>query len=98
MRHPIIAAALISAAGLLSGCVAANPYPPVPPPRPETIPPPPVTGTLLLWQPGHWNWTGDGYVWEPGEYVPRDGHSNLFMPGYWQQTAAGRTWVAPHWM
>ena len=105
MRHTRLAAALIAAAALLSGCAgpattqpAAPPYPPVPPPRTETIPNPPVTATPLLWQPGSWDWIGSGYVWNPGRYVPRDGHSNLFMPGYWRQTPSGYVWQPAHWL
>ena len=101
MKHPAIAAALIGAACLLSGCATTTTtaaYPPVPPPQPETIPKPPVTSTPLIWQPGYWNWTGAGYVWSPGIYVPQGNHSNMFMPGYWQQTSAGWAWQPAHWM
>ena len=103
MQHMKLAAALIAAAALLSGCAgpeatSANPYPPVPPLQAETIPNPPVTATPLLWQPGHWSWTGAGYVWNPGRYVPRDGHGNLFMPGYWKQTPTGYVWEHAHWL
>jgi hypothetical protein len=62
------------------------------------IPKPPVTGTPLVWEPGHWNWSGNGYVWEPGEYVSREGHGTMFQPGYWQQGTAGWQWIAPHWL
>jgi hypothetical protein len=41
---------------------------------------------------------GTGYVWQPGEYVPREGHGNLYMPGYWAQSAAGWQWQPPHWL
>jgi hypothetical protein len=99
MKRAISAAALLSAA-LVAGCATpgAAPYPPVPPLQAETIPNPPVSGVPLIWQPGHWNWTGTGYAWQPGEYVPQGGHSNMFMPGYWQQSASGWTWVPAHWM
>jgi len=88
---------------LLAGCASqsttasAPPFPPVPPPMQESIPKPPVTGESLLWQPGHWNWNGNGYVWQPGEYVPAAGHGNLFQTGYWQQTSSGWQWVPAHW-
>ena len=102
MRHVTLAAALAGGLALLAGCAppasTAFTPPPVPPPRPEVIPKPPVTGTPLAWQPGHWNWNGTGYVWESGEYVAREGHGTLFQPGYWQQTTAGWQWVAPHWL
>lgn len=90
-------------AALLSGCAPAastggNPYPPVPPPRTETIPKPPVTATPLLWEPGHWDWTGGGYAWRAGRYVPEGGHSNMFMPGWWKSTPSGYVWVPAHWL
>ena len=102
MKRPWFAALLIGGIALLSGCAAPatapGAPPPVPPPQPETIPKPPVTATPLLWQPGSWRWTGAGYVWQPGRYVPRDGHGNLYMPGYWQQSPTGYRWVPAHWL
>jgi len=86
----------------LGGCAApgatTRSYPPVPPPRAETIPKPPVTATPLLWEPGYWNWTGAGYVWHPGRYVPRDGHGNMFMPGWWRLDGTTYEWVPAHWL
>ncbi len=89
-------------ASLLAGCAtttttAANPFPPVPPPIAETIPKPPVSADTLLWQPGHWDWNGGGYVLQQGEYVPAAGHGALFQPGYWEQTPSGWLWVKAHW-
>jgi hypothetical protein len=100
MKCPLRAAALAGAVCLLSACVTTTtaPYPPVPAPQAETIPPPPVSATPLIWQPGHWNWNGSGYVWEPGMYVPQGTHSNMFMPGYWQKTPSGWAWQPAHWM
>jgi hypothetical protein len=100
MRHVVLAAALFGAAAL-AGCAPEAPKapPPVPPPQAEVIPKPPVTATPLVWQPGHWNWNGSGYVWEPGQYVPRDGHSDMYMPGYWAESPQGGWhWVPAHWM
>ncbi|HUN44717.1 MAG TPA: YXWGXW repeat-containing protein [Acetobacteraceae bacterium] len=87
---------------LLAGCASQTttsslPFPPVPAPLQETIPKPPVSGDALLWQPGHWNWNGNGYVWQPGEYVPAAGHGNLFQTGYWEQTPTGWRWMPAHW-
>jgi hypothetical protein len=101
MRKSITLAALL-AVGLLAGCTAkpqadANPYPPVPPPIAETMPNPPVTAEPLMWQPGHWDWTGNGYVWSKGQYVPAEGHGNLWMPGWWSRSEAGWNWLPPHW-
>lgn len=101
MSYRLAPVALV-VAGLLAGCASqstssGNPYPPVPPPMAETMPKPPVSAVPLLWQPGHWNWNGTGYVWQPGEYVPAAGHGQLFQPGYWAQSPAGWTWQPAHW-
>lgn len=88
--------------GLLAGCAeqtvqSANPYPPVPPVVAEAIPKPPVTSRALMWQPGHWDWTGGGYVWARGQYVPAAGHGNMWTPGWWAHDDAGWTWQPAHW-
>ncbi|HET8995938.1 MAG TPA: hypothetical protein VFN42_04660 [Acetobacteraceae bacterium] len=90
-------------AGLLAGCATetttstGNPYPPVPPPIAESRPLPPVSAQALMWQPGHWDWNGSGYVWQKGQYVPGAGHGPLFQPGYWTQTPSGWSWQPAHW-
>jgi hypothetical protein len=102
MSKRILAVALVGAS-LLAGCAtpaptpAANPFPPVPPPMAETIPKPPVSAEPLLWQPGHWDWNGSSYAWQPGEYVPAAGHGALFQVGYWQLAPSGWVWVKAHW-
>lgn len=101
-----LAAALLAfalAAPLLGGCVAetttaAYPFPPVPAAPPERVPLPPVSETPLIWQPGHYDWTGTAYVWQPGRYVARAGHGSLWQNGYWQFVNGGYTWVPAHWM
>ncbi len=103
MKPRFLSLALIGLAALLSGCATsgptgAGPYPPVPPPRSETIPKPPVTATPLLWEPGHWDWIGGGYVWRHGRYVARDGRGTMFQPGWWRQTPSGYEWVPAHWL
>jgi hypothetical protein len=104
MKTPTLAATLLGLS-LLGGCAAPGPttasypYPPIPAPRPEVIPKPPVTATPLLWEPGHWNWTGAGYVWQQGRYVPRGNHNGMFMPGWWRQDPSGTYhWVPAHWL
>ena len=101
MRTMTTMAALL-AVTLLAGCaqktVDGNPYPPVPPLIAETLPKPPVTAEPLMWQPGHWDWNGSGYIWAKGQYVPAAGHGNMWMPGWWSKTDAGWTWQPPHWM
>ena len=87
---------------LTAGCTPqapydGNPYPPVPPLAAEVVPKPPVTAEQLVWQPGHWDWSGGGYVWARGEYVPAAGHGSLWMPGWWSRTDAGWTWQPAHW-
>ena len=97
MKHLAIAAALFGVALNLTGCAADNAPPPVPPPMADAIPKPPVSPTQLIWQPGHWDWTGSSYVWVPGQYVPRGGHSDLWTPGYWEKTSSGWVWRPAHW-
>ena len=36
----------------------------------------------LIWQPGHWDWTGSSYVWVPGQYVDLARPQRTWMPGY----------------
>lgn len=94
--------AALTALGLLAGCAAqpgtsTGPYPPVPPLMAETLPKPPVTGDALVWQPGHWDWSGSGYLWQPGQYVPAAGHGGLWQPGWWAPMASGWSWQPAHW-
>jgi hypothetical protein len=51
-----------------------------------------------MWQPGHWDWTGNSFVWTPGQYVESAGHGGTWMPGWWQQTGAGWVWQPAHWV
>jgi hypothetical protein len=102
IHRPFVIAAVLSVA-LLAGCTppeattVTNAHPPVPALIPETIPKPPVSAETLIWQPGHWDWTGGGYVWQRGQYVPAAGHGYLWMQGYWDHTPAGWTWQPAHW-
>jgi hypothetical protein len=93
--------AVLLTVSLMAGCQKppsdANSFPPVPPLITEVVPMPPVTAEPLMWQPGHWDWNGTGYVWAKGQYVPAAGHGNLWMPGWWSPTSTGWTWQPPHW-
>ncbi|HET8995087.1 MAG TPA: hypothetical protein VFN42_00320 [Acetobacteraceae bacterium] len=101
MKYRFAPVVLVLAA-LLAGCATettstGNPYPPVPAPLAEHRPLPPVSAQALMWQPGHWDWNGSGYVWQKGQYVPAAGHGPLFQPGYWAQTPSGWSWQPAHW-
>jgi hypothetical protein len=91
---------LLALAALLAGCItpAENPNPPIPPAQSETRPLPPVSAQPLSWQPGHWSWNGSAYVWDPGQYVPAEGHGVNWMPGFWQHTDDGWVWRPAHWV
>lgn len=79
---------------LVAGCVVVQPsHPPMPAVRVEQVPPPPTE--RVVWQPGEWHWTGDGYVWRPGHYVERLVVYHRFVPGHWDGN--GR-WEPGHWV
>ena len=94
MRYRSITAALIGAAWILAGCTTINPPVPVPAPMAETMPKPPVSAEPLIWQPGHWDWTGAAMSGYRAPYVSAEGHSIRWMPGFWEQTGAGQS-LAP---
>jgi len=83
----------------LEGCSAIYPtHLPVPPIRAERVPAPPPSAAVMIWQPGHYDWNGVGYIWVPGEWVARDGHGTLWQDGYWQQNNQTAVWVPAHWI
>jgi hypothetical protein len=69
-----------------------------PPGRSETIPKPPVSEQPLVWQPGHWDWTGGSYAWRPGQWVLRAGHGTLWQDGYWAREGGTWVWIPGHWL
>lgn len=84
---------------LLAACIATGPaHPPIPPIRAEQVPVPPHSSVVLIWQPGHYDWNGDAYVWVAGRWVERAGHGTLWQDGYWDQTAQGPVWLPAHWL
>jgi hypothetical protein len=92
LRLGLLALALTTG---LAGAAMAQPYPPVPPPRAEQMPPPP--GTRYAWEPGHWHWNGAAYVWFGGHYVVRRAHWGVYEPGRWVLRGGGWVWVPAHW-
>lgn len=71
---------------------------PVPPIRAERVPEPPRSSVVMIWQPGHYDWSRAGYAWIPGEWVERADHGTLWQDGYWQQTNQTSVWVPAHWI
>ena len=84
--------------GSLAGCAAIPGHPPVPPLVTEGVPAPPPSRTVLIFQPGHWDWTGARYRWVTGMWVERSGHGTLWQDGYWDGVGAGTVWVPGHWL
>lgn len=67
-----------------------------PPAQVEVIPPAPAA--TAYWEPGHWNWTGEGWAWVGGSYVTRPMPTAAWVPGQWvMQPGGGYVWVAGHW-
>ncbi len=96
MRRAVVPALCLL---VLGGCVAMYPtHPPVPSAPAEQVPTPPRSPVALIWRPGHYDWTGAGYVWTPGEWVGRAGHGTLWQDGYWQESGEISEWVPAHWI
>jgi hypothetical protein len=98
MRRLLPILALIALAGCNAGGVAVPPYPPVPAALPDPMPKPPVTPIPLVWQAGHWDWNGAGYVWQTGQWVPAEGHGPNWQPGWWNAIGGQWRWEPPHWV
>lgn len=91
----------LTAAGLLlaAGCgEMAMTHPPVPPVPVEAVPIPPRSQTVMIYQPGHWSWTGSRYAWIAGTWVERAGHGTLWQDGYWRGVGRNAEWVPGHWL
>lgn len=85
---------------------APSPYgtvAPTPPPPPESqlVPEPPAAGGTVVWQPGHWAYTGAAgspWTWINGQYVPAPPGMTSWVPGQWLQQANGTwRWAPGHW-
>jgi hypothetical protein len=110
-RRAIVMRARVSAVVLglllsLAACVppptvvapGPNPYPPPPPPQAEVRTLPPVSEAQLVWRMGTWEWVGNGYAWQPGEWEPLGSHSNEYLPGHWAVVNGVWTWERGHWL
>ncbi len=75
-----------------------NPNPQPPPVPPEVRPQPPVSEDPLMWQPGHWDWSGTGYVWVSGKWIDRAGHGTTWQDGYWSNAGGSWAWIPAHWL
>lgn len=85
---------------MLAGCVGSGlgEPPPIPPVRAERIPMAPPSKITQIWQPGHWDWDGQGYRWLDGEWVPRNGHGPLWQDGFWRRRGNDHAWIPAHWL
>ncbi|HVB66698.1 MAG TPA: hypothetical protein VNE67_02445 [Acetobacteraceae bacterium] len=76
--------------------------PPPPPPQAALVPPPPQGSGSVVWQPGHWTYTGSPnqpWSWVDGRYVsPPNTQQATWIPGQWVQDTSGSwMWNAGHW-
>ena len=73
-----------AAAGRHCGaCAIVAPMPP-PPPASELVPPPPQGSGPVVWQPGHWAYTGvpgHPWSWVSGQYVTPPPGGTTWTPG-----------------
>lgn len=69
-----------------------------PPTHAELVPPPPAGSGPMVWQPGHWDYTGkagDPWTWRSGHYMPPPQDKTTWVPGWWSHSP-GRTWIWVH--
>jgi hypothetical protein len=86
--------------------VTLNVPPPTAPTRPppvhaELVPPPPAGGGPMVWQPGHWDYTGktgNPWAWHHGHYEPPPQGETTWVPGRWSHVPNGSwIWLHGHW-
>src|SRR4051812_43810516 len=71
---------------------------PRPPRRADFVPPPSPGMGPVVWQPGHWRYSGNTWVWQPGQYTPPPPGQTTWIPGRWtQQSTGGWVWTEGHW-
>lgn len=71
-----------------------------PAPQAETEAPiPQGPAGYFVWDPGHWHWTGQEFVWLGGHYVERPYRGSTWVPGAWAQDESKTTWIwtPGHW-
>ena len=96
MKSVFAAFVALSAVTAFSVLDPATAQPAFPPPPSELGPmgPPPGPPASFVVEPGHWQWTGNRYVWIHRHWMPmRVGYSH-FIPGHWGRS--GR-WIPAHW-
>ena len=103
MQRMRILLTALAGVGLLAACQG----PPRPPPaivvqQPAVMvptPPPGVAG--IVWQPGHWQWTGQSpqpWQWVAGRYEQAPAGQRMWVPGRWEQAPVGGwSWIEGHW-
>ena len=55
------------------------------------------TPEYFIWEPGHWHWTGQEYLWIPGSYIERPYQSAVWVHGGWTENGLTWTWMPGHW-
>lgn len=72
-----------------------------PPVHAELVPPPPAGRGPVVWQPGHWDYTGktgNPWAWHDGQYVPPPEGETTWVPGRWSHAPNGSwIWLHGHW-
>ncbi len=59
---------------------------------------PPPASTELIWQPGHFDWDGEHYLWVRGEWIERTGANMLWRDGFWDAARKPPAWVPAGWL
>lgn len=58
---------------------------------------PPCPAPNLIWTPGYWSWSDDGYYWVPGAWVEAPAEGLLWTPGYWGYDNGNYMWNDGYW-
>ncbi len=93
-RHDEREAAIYNGNADTGAVVQAPPPSPTSQPQ-EAVPPQPSPGTI--WIPGHYEYTGAGYAWQPGQWVTPPSQGASWVPPSWQRQANGYVYVRGHW-
>ena len=67
------------------------------PPQDKPEVPPNPLGPDQVWTPGEWEWSGETFVWTPGQVRTKPRPDAVWLPGRWERLYDGWIRVNGHW-